>query len=100
MHLSILALQATTVYPESFIILILFWIYRVPCVRLYFPSLWHSGFVTLPDNKHKQWQHLFYLNVSQRILLVMLLLNATCNEQTNKHLSQFLLLTLEYFHLE
>lgn len=38
-HLGILVLEAAAVYPESFIILILFCIYRVSFVRPYFPSL-------------------------------------------------------------
>lgn len=90
MHLGILVLQATTVYPESFIILILFCIYRVSCVRPYFPSLQHSDFIALPENESKQWQHLFFLSLSQRVLLVMLLLGARHDEHASKHLSQFL----------
>lgn len=77
------------IYPESFIILILSYIYKVSCASPYFSSLQYSGF-TLPDNKNKQWQHLFYLSLSQRVLLLMLLLDAEHDEHKSKYFGQLL----------
>jgi len=104
MHLCLLVLQATAVYPESFIMLILFCIYRgsrVKALFSIFATQWFYLFIiTWPDNKNKQWRHLFYLSLSQRLLLVVLLVYARHDEHKSKRLSQFLAVVLEYFLLD